>query len=180
MAQNPNYSYSPDDLLQPVYCIVCRQHIPKDISNAGKGICPDCVEIAKAVAAATATTQAQSHMQTENETKMVCDQSTDTIEVELESQNDTTEVKYYKFDWLVRAYVALTILISLGFMYQGLKYSEKRRQIEIQSETVHWVCEYCGKTWDRERRLKKPLQYQLSRCNATESGLHSLVDRDSE
>jgi hypothetical protein len=47
MAQNPDYSYSPDDLMQPVYCIVCRQHIPKDISNAGKGVCPECIAKAK-------------------------------------------------------------------------------------------------------------------------------------
>jgi hypothetical protein len=45
MAQNPKYSYSEDDLLQPVYCTVCRQHIPKSVSNEGNGVCPDCIAI---------------------------------------------------------------------------------------------------------------------------------------
>jgi hypothetical protein len=42
MTINPHYSYTQDDLMQPVYCTVCRQHIPKAISNAGSGVCPDC------------------------------------------------------------------------------------------------------------------------------------------
>ena len=58
MAINPKYSYTQDDLMQPVYCTVCRQHIPKAISNAGSGVCPDCVASANAAAASTAAQQA--------------------------------------------------------------------------------------------------------------------------
>jgi hypothetical protein len=169
--------------MQPVYCIVCRQHIPKLVSNAGKGICPQCVEIAKAVAAATATTQAQSNIQTENETKMDCDQSTDTIEVELESQNNATLVRFYKIDWFLIAWVALTALVFIGSIYSAQKRHEYERHFvidtEIQSEPkyTHWLCEYCGKTWNFEESVGKPLQYQLGRCDGISIGIHSLLNR---
>ncbi len=29
--------------MNPVYCIGCRQHIPQALSNAGRGLCPDCL-----------------------------------------------------------------------------------------------------------------------------------------
>jgi hypothetical protein len=40
---NPNYTYAADDGMNPVYCIGCRQHIPQDLSNQGRGLCPVCV-----------------------------------------------------------------------------------------------------------------------------------------
>lgn len=59
MALNPKYSYTQDDLMQPLYCTGCRQHIPKAVSNTGNGLCPDCIASANASAAATAAQQAQ-------------------------------------------------------------------------------------------------------------------------
>jgi hypothetical protein len=114
--------------------------------------------MAKAVAAATATTQVQSNHQVDDDVK---------------PENTARRIAdlYDRYFSLVCFFI---VFIVLAFPMRQLVDNSK------ESANVHWVCEYCGKTWDRERRLKKPLQYQLSRCNATESGIHSLVDRTSE
>ena len=177
MAQNPKYSYSEDDLLQPVYCIVCRQNIPKLVSNDGNGICPECAEIAKAVAATTANPQAQSNMQTENETKMDCDQSTDTIEVELESQNNATKGNFFKRELPLFLFFFILAWVLFFVIVRALIVSVPINQDHHQSETVYWLCENCGKTWGRKRKDGKPLQYQLGRCDGISTGIHSLLNR---
>jgi hypothetical protein len=58
MAINPNYSYTQDDLMQPLFCTGCRQHIPKAISNVGNGLCPVCVANFNAMSAVKAAQQA--------------------------------------------------------------------------------------------------------------------------
>lgn len=40
---NAAYSFTQDDRMNPVFCIGCRQHIPVAVSNAGRGLCPDCL-----------------------------------------------------------------------------------------------------------------------------------------
>lgn len=39
----PQYVYSPDDQVNPVFCTGCRLHIPRAISTAGNGLCPSCL-----------------------------------------------------------------------------------------------------------------------------------------
>ena len=38
-----SYHFTPDDRIQPVYCVGCRQHIPRVVSAAGRGLCPGCL-----------------------------------------------------------------------------------------------------------------------------------------
>ncbi len=37
------YHYTRDDKMQPVYCVGCRAHIPREISSMNRGLCPDCI-----------------------------------------------------------------------------------------------------------------------------------------
>jgi len=37
------YVFDQDDMMQPIYCIQCRSHIPRIVSNLGKGLCPICI-----------------------------------------------------------------------------------------------------------------------------------------
>lgn len=37
------FVFTQDDLMQPVYCIQCRAHIPRAVSNANKGVCGSCL-----------------------------------------------------------------------------------------------------------------------------------------
>ncbi len=39
---NPDFTFSPDDLMNPIYCRNCRVHIPAKVSTSGGGYCPDC------------------------------------------------------------------------------------------------------------------------------------------
>lgn len=39
----PAYNFTQDDNLNPLYCIQCRTHIPRAVSNAGRGLCPLCI-----------------------------------------------------------------------------------------------------------------------------------------
>jgi hypothetical protein len=41
---NPTFTFSPDDMMNPVYCRQCRTHIPLAVSAQGNGLCPDCVQ----------------------------------------------------------------------------------------------------------------------------------------
>lgn len=41
MAQN--YVFTQDDQMSPVYCIRCRSHIPRAVSNSNGGLCDDCL-----------------------------------------------------------------------------------------------------------------------------------------
>lgn len=43
MTSTPQFVFTDADLMQPVYCIGCLQHIPQAVSNAGRGLCPDCL-----------------------------------------------------------------------------------------------------------------------------------------
>jgi len=40
-----SYVFTVDDQMNPVYCLGCRAHIPKHISNQGKGHCPTCLAL---------------------------------------------------------------------------------------------------------------------------------------
>lgn len=55
------YQFSQDDILFPVYCVNCKTHIPKQVSNAGGGWCPVCIgrQHAQAVQNAQAAQAAQ-------------------------------------------------------------------------------------------------------------------------
>ena len=39
---NPQFAFTPDDMMNPVYCKQCRTHIPALISSQYYGMCPDC------------------------------------------------------------------------------------------------------------------------------------------
>ncbi len=41
---NPTFTFTPDDMMHPVYCKQCRTHIPLVILTQGNGICPDCIQ----------------------------------------------------------------------------------------------------------------------------------------
>ena len=41
---NPNWTYSDDDKINPIYCTQCRIHIPRNLSAYANGLCPDCVQ----------------------------------------------------------------------------------------------------------------------------------------
>jgi len=43
MTTPPKFVFTNADRMQPVYCIGCRTHIPRAVSNAGRGLCPDCL-----------------------------------------------------------------------------------------------------------------------------------------
>lgn len=45
-----SYHFTPDDQMQPVYCVGCRQHIPRTVSAAGRGLCPLCLAKVQVVA----------------------------------------------------------------------------------------------------------------------------------
>ncbi len=38
-----NYQFTDEDKLIPIYCIGCRQHIPRTVSKSNRGLCPVCV-----------------------------------------------------------------------------------------------------------------------------------------
>lgn len=37
------YNFSDEDRIYPVYCVGCRTHIPRTVSNTHRGLCPACV-----------------------------------------------------------------------------------------------------------------------------------------
>jgi hypothetical protein len=39
-----SYVFTVDDQINPVYCINCRTHIPRSVSNSGRGLCPSCIQ----------------------------------------------------------------------------------------------------------------------------------------
>lgn len=43
MSIPPQYFFSQEDQMFPVYCTDCRAHIPKIISNQNGGLCPTCL-----------------------------------------------------------------------------------------------------------------------------------------
>lgn len=53
-----SYTFTDDDMMQPVYCIGCRQHIPKVVSNFGLGLCPTCLNAKQAAQQAQTNAQA--------------------------------------------------------------------------------------------------------------------------
>ncbi len=116
MAQNPKYSYTQGDLMQPVFCTVCRQHIPKAISNTGNGVCPDCIASANAVAAAAAAQQAALQQQAQQALFNVqtgmgkCPQCQSTNIVDFEN----TEVTQA---YAVVGWGCASILLSMLFFY---------------------------------------------------------------
>lgn len=36
-------TFTPDDHMNPVYCIGCRVHTPRAVSNANRGLCTTCI-----------------------------------------------------------------------------------------------------------------------------------------
>jgi len=42
-----SYTFSADDMMNPVYCKQCRNQIPKAVSLQGNGVCPDCMQISQ-------------------------------------------------------------------------------------------------------------------------------------
>lgn len=69
MSQSPIYNFSQDDVLFPIYCTQCRSHIPRDISDLGKGLCPDCISanVVAMQALALAKQQAQQQRQAQQQ-----------------------------------------------------------------------------------------------------------------
>jgi len=43
MNSGPQLGFTDDDRMNPVFCIGCRTHIPKAVSNSNRGLCPACV-----------------------------------------------------------------------------------------------------------------------------------------
>lgn len=42
--------FSPDDQMNPVYCVRCRAHVPRAVSNANGGVCSQCYALATTLA----------------------------------------------------------------------------------------------------------------------------------
>ena len=40
---NQLYNYTAEDMREPVYCIGCRVHLPRQLAEAGRGLCPTCI-----------------------------------------------------------------------------------------------------------------------------------------
>ncbi len=57
----PPYVFTQDDQMNPVYCTQCRVHIPRVVSNQGRGLCPVCIANNVAISQAQAQQTAQAH-----------------------------------------------------------------------------------------------------------------------
>ena len=61
MAQAPDFT--PDDHMNPVYCIQCRVHIPLSVSQQNGRLCPDCVQVNHQAQAAADQQRQAAHAQ---------------------------------------------------------------------------------------------------------------------
>jgi hypothetical protein len=163
----PEYSYTDDDRMMPVYCIGCRKHIPKKESDAGLGFCPSCKK--------------KNLKESEYKKNKMLFNPLEEYESNLKRnwEEFQSEIKDQSLEIL--HFLGVTVIVVLGFcgfvMNDSLKREETRKEREkYQQQIVHYQCEYCGMEFSSTRGEGKPHAYEISPCYAVKSGFHSLFE----
>ena len=157
----PDYPFTDDDRMMPVYCIRCRNKIPRAESDAGKGFCQSC----------------RTKNSLEKDSKPV---------VNKKSWIDNFDIEIWC--WILGPFVFLFWVGAQVQQNDRLKSDQVQQNDRLKSDerekyerqTVIYKCEYCGEEFWSTRGKGKPHAYEISYCNAVKSGVHTLFEKKQD
>ena len=152
---NSTYTFSPDDMMNPIYCRECRTHIPRDVSTEGSGLCLACfskreqANVSRDAQRASNVTQqasvaASQKVQTPNMLLINQEQHSSQPDIVL----DEMARQYKKLSWLVFFGVFLLVFYFIGVLViiyaMVLKSAFRRKVAEMGHDPEAWERPLCA------------------------------------
>ncbi len=147
------YTFSHDDVMDPVYCRVCRQQVPRAVLSAA-GLCPGCIQAEQVAAQQTALPQqqAQQAVHGKNTGMGRCPQcqSTNVAQIENTARDGTGKVLKAvgcPLSCIGSCFLFLPLLLPLLILGIVLFVAGCFFGNGIRLISTSRACHYCGHRW---------------------------------